>query len=500
MDQSRRDILGGLALPLAMSPAVAQPLRPLPQRRAPAKKFVALQIGARSFVDEGVDDTLDTLQRVGGVNVVMAAVFTYGGGLAGRQSRGQPFPDHGPQEPDRIHGGSYAAVHPEFYAGSVIKDVRAPDLGDFDILAEVIPRAKSRGMQTYALFEENYNPRYIPNFEQIAEIDIYGRVGRATCFNNPNARAYLASMVADWVTSNDLDGLMWESERQGPFNAMIGAHFGDMAPRRAAICCFCDHCIAKAAHQGLDGNRAREGYKLFDRWVTALLANRPLGAEGSFMPFWRLMTDYPEILGWHRFWVASQEEMYAHLYGTAKRIKPALQVGWHIMHLISMSPFFRADNDYARLMKFSDYLKPSTYNNCGGPRFADYIRNVQAVMYRDFTPEQLLDMHYRLLGLEGEPTLAQLPTRGMSANSVKVETARAVDGVGGAIPIYPGIDIDIPTRRDEKRTRPEDVRDATLAAYAGGAAGVVLSRKYAEMNLSNIAGAGEALRRMGISA
>jgi hypothetical protein len=66
--------------------------------------------------------------------------------------------------------------------------------------------------------------------------------------------------------------------------------------------------------------------------------------------------------------------------------------------------------------------------------------------------------------------------------------------VQGAIPIYPGIDIDIPTGLNEKRTQPSDVKAAILAALKAGAPGVVLSRKYAEMKLTNLAGAGDALR------
>ena len=54
------------------------------------KRFVAIQIGARSFVDEGVEKCLDTLQEKGGVNVLMPTVFTYGRGLTGRQVPGQP--------------------------------------------------------------------------------------------------------------------------------------------------------------------------------------------------------------------------------------------------------------------------------------------------------------------------------------------------------------------------------------------------------------------------
>ena len=197
---------------------------------------------------------------------VDVTVFTYGRGLAGRQIPGQPLPDHGVQEYDQIHGGSYTKVHPEFYANSVMKDIRAPELGDFDILADVTPAAKKRGMQTYALFEEAYNPRLIANFERIAEVDIYGRVGRDTCFNNPDARNFLTAMVEDWVKSNDLDGLMWESERQGPLNDTIGAHFGRFNGT-SFISCFCTHCVQKASEQGINVARAREGYLALDQWV-----------------------------------------------------------------------------------------------------------------------------------------------------------------------------------------------------------------------------------------
>jgi hypothetical protein len=469
---------------------------PAYQHVSKSKKFVAMQIGARSFVDEGVDKCLDTLQETGGVNVVMPTVFTYGTGLAGRQVHGQPLPDHGVKEYDQIHGGSYTKVHPQFYNDSVVKDIRAPELGDFDILSEVIPRAKAKGMQIYALFEEAYNPRLIANFSKISEVDLYGKPGRSTCFNNPHARNFLTSMVSDWMTNNDLDGLMWESERQGPLNNALGAHFGNFAARRSSISCFCDHCLRKAGEQGIDGVRAREGYLALDHWVIKTVS-QPRSSDGTFVSLWRVFLEYPEILAWERFWYASQEEVYALIYGTAKSISPRAQVGWHIMHLVTMSPFYSADTNYSRLAHISDFIKPSPYNNCGGPRLAQYIRNVQSTIFRDSTPEQVLEMHYKLMGLQGEPSLEKLPTAGLSGESVGVETRRAIADVENAIPIYPGIDIDIPTGLNEKRTQPADVKAATLAALKSGAPGVVLSRKYAEMKLTNIAGAREALREYG---
>ena len=509
-ESSRRDFIKGITAAPAIALATGSTLLAQTSNQTPTQShgsatsqserksnlLVGIQIGARSFVDEGVDKCLDTLQSTGGVNAVFATVFTYGTGLAGRQVHNEPLPDHGVKEYDQIHGGSFTKVHPEFYAESVIKDIRAPELGDFDILADVIPRARAKGMQIYGLFEEAYNPALIPNFEKVAEVDVYGKPGRQTCFNNPQARTFIASMVSDWISNNEIDGLMWESERQGPLNNALGAHFGNFDSRRLSITCFCEHCMRKAKNAGINGQRAREGYIALDHWVSRTIS-QPRTSDGAFVTLWRVLLEYPEILAWERFWYSSQEEMYGIIYGTAKAINPRAQIGWHIMHLVTMSPFYSADTNYARLAHVSDFLKPSPYNNCAGPRLAQYIRNVQSTIFRDLTPEQVLEMHYKLFGLQNEPSLDKLPTSGLSGESVGVETRRAIADVEGSIPIYPGIDIDIPTGLNEKRTQPEDVKAATLAALRAGAPGVILSRKYAEMKLSNIAGAKEALREFG---
>jgi hypothetical protein len=503
IDASRRDflkragmasalMLGGNATVSQDAPTSVRPAAQ-PAKSIPDNPFIAIQIGARSFVDEGVEKCLDTLKEKANVNVLMPTVFTYGRGLAGRQIPGLPLPDHGVQAYDEIHGGSYTSIHSEFYRDSVIQDFRAPELGDFDILADVTPKARARGMKVYCLFEESYNPALMPNFEKIAEVDAYGKIGRSTCFNNPYARNFLTSMVQDWFTHNDLDGMMWESERQGPLNTAIHADFGTGAAR--PICCFCPHCLRKGTEQGINVERARQGYIALDHWANHP-QSEPRKQDGSFVTFWRLLLEYPEILAWENFWTQSQQEVCGLIYGTVKEANPKAQVGWHIMHLVAMSPFYRADLNYARLAHVSDYIKPSPYNNCSGPRLAQYVRNLQSTFYRDFTPDEVLAMSYKLLQLEGEPDLKSLPTAGLSANYVGVETARALADVDNAIPIYPGIDIDIPTTITEKRTEPADVKAAVIAAFEAGAPGVVLSRKYAEMRLTNLAGAGQAINEL----
>jgi len=68
------------------------------------------------------------------------------------------------------------------------------------------------------------------------------------------------------------------------------------------------------------------------------------------------------------------------------------------------------------------------------------------------------------------------------------------------VKIWPGIDIDIPTGANEKKTQPDDVYAAVKAAFEGGAHGVLLSRKYSEMMLPNLRAAGRAIRDLKLRA
>src|SRR5438094_5260009 len=123
---------------------------------APERKMIGIQVGAVSFVDEGVDQVLDIFQERGAINTIFLTTFTYGRGLAGRQIPGQPFPDHGVQESDEkfFHGGNYGTPHSQFYANTVLKETRAPDHGNLDIIEAVLPKAKQRGMKLFCSCED----------------------------------------------------------------------------------------------------------------------------------------------------------------------------------------------------------------------------------------------------------------------------------------------------------------------------------------------------------
>ena len=238
--------------------------------------------------------------------------------------------------------------------------------------------------------------------------------------------------------------------------------------------------------------RAIEGFRLALEWNENVAAGRR-PRDGAFTSFWRLLLRYPELLAWQTLWTESQHQLYRDIYGLAKACKPSVQVGWHVFHTISFSPFYRADQDLAEMSHYSDFIKLVTYNNCAGPRFHAWVENACRALFADATSLEVYPLLLRLLGLEEAP-FDQLPQRGFSADYVRRETERALADVAGQCAIYPGIDIDIPT--SPARCTRQGVRDAVRAAFAGGAQGVVLSRKYSEMELDHLAGAGDAIREL----
>src|SRR6185503_10798064 len=129
----RRDFIQGAASGMLL--AAARNL----QSQSAHDRTIGIQVGAVSFIDEGTEKVLDELQQDASVNTLFVATFTYGRGIAGRQVPGQPLPDHGKQQydTDTFFGGSYTAVHPQYYKDTVFKDFRAPDLGKFDVFEAV---------------------------------------------------------------------------------------------------------------------------------------------------------------------------------------------------------------------------------------------------------------------------------------------------------------------------------------------------------------------------
>lgn len=473
------------------------PLSAVLAQAAAEKKMIGIQVGAVSFVDEGTERVLDILQERAHINTIFLAVFTYGRGIAGRQVPGQPLPDHGKQEYDpEFRGGNFATVHPQYYRDTVLKDIRAKDHGDLDIIAEVLPKAKKRGIKVICWLEDVWR-NDVPNIEKVQEIDLYGRRRSQLCMNHPDHQNFLTAIVEDYTRSYDVDGIMWGSERHGALGTALGSSHGGRNSDPGRVGCFCPFCEKKAKAKGIDFARVKEGFRELEKYVQSCRSGkRPV--DGYFVTFLRITMRYPEIFAWEQFWHDSLRENYERIYKKVKSIKPAVQVGWHIWHNNSFSPFYRAQQDLQVLSRCSDFLKMVMYHNCGGERMAGYIESVQAHLFGDLSKQEALEFHYRVMNYR-ENSFDRIPFTGLSADYVYRETKRAVEGAAGTKTlIWPGIDIDIPTDLKHSRTTPQGVRDAVLAALRAGAHGVLLSRKYSEMRLANLGGAGEALKSLGL--
>lgn len=123
-----------------------------------------------------------------------------------------------------------------------------------------------------------------------------------------------------------------------------------------------------------------------------------------------------------------------------------------------------------------------------------YIDNIGSTLYADLTKQQLTDFTYEVMNYK-EAAYDQIARAGLSPDYVYRETRRALEGIAGSkTQIWPGIDVDIPTEKNHSKCTPQSVKEAVTAAFRAGAPGVILSRKYSEMKLANLGGAGDAVR------
>src|SRR5207249_4141016 len=220
----------------------------------------------------------------------------YGRGLGSRQTPGQPFPDHGTQESDEkiFHGGNYATPHPQFYKNTVLKNTRAPDHGDLDIVAAVLPAAKKRGMKLFCSIEDVFRAD-VPGVKEVTEVDLQGRrTAGSLCLFHPEVRAFWTGLATDLCKSYDIDGILFFNERNGPLlNALGASHSQSIASSR--VTCFCEHHQKAARERGISFERARQGFLKLDQFVQAALkSQRP--TDGYFVEFWRLLVEDPEII------------------------------------------------------------------------------------------------------------------------------------------------------------------------------------------------------------
>lgn len=472
------------ALPANMQPGQIKPEAP---------KTIGIQIPAVSFVDEGIPQVLDIVQERAHVNTLFLPVLAFNDGLAGRQLKGFALPDHGKQVyDDNFQGGYYATLHAKYHEDPMYKEFRSPDLGNFDVLAEVLPEAKKRKLKTVVFLADNLR-QSMPKADTLTERDINGKPTHDVCLNNARYQQLLMGIIQDCLRSYDVDGLLYRSERIGPLSKTLGLnHFGP-----SAAICFCEFCQEKAKKQSINLGKVREGYTALAAFVKdSRGGKRP--SDGYYVTFWRILLKYPEILTWQTFQTESMRELYQTVYKQAKGIKKDIPVGWAIALNNNINPIYRAEQDWQTLAPYSDFLKIVMYHNVGGPRMVKYIDNLASAMMADVPKDQLLEFEYAIMNYK-ERGYDQIAYTGFSSDYVYREAKRASQGVAGTqTKIWAGIDVDLPTEENHTKATPQSIKNAVIAAFKGGAHGIVLARKYSEMRLTSLNGVGEAVRELGL--
>jgi hypothetical protein len=455
------------------------------------KNVVGIQVKPWVWTGEGIDSALDTLQQTANVNTVFC--YTFDGDPNRISQAGANLPDHGLLGPGSRTSGAFFDYDPKYFRGTSLGQFRSHDDPGLDVIRDVAPKAKARGMAFFGWDYNNAFPSMMrwSGYAKVAEIDVYGKPTTSACFNHPEYRAHLIGKVRATLEPHaDLvAGFMWGCERMGPLDNLIGGIFAT-----SGISCFCSFCTAKGKARGIAVDRAKAGYVKLDHYFQ-ITAKHERPADGFFVTFMRVLLEYPEVLAWHSLWTDSYHEVRAELYAAAKKIAPQKPFGFHMMQNITFSPFYSAIDDYAKVAAYADFLKIACYNNAGGPRMARFIEQLCNTVFADAAPDELAPVYYRMMGYE-QDTPDKIRANGLNPSYVAHETKRAIAGTGGKVKIYPGIDVDVPSGKGDKHTTPDDVRAAAQAALGAGADGIVWAREYHEMWLANLAAGGETVRRI----
>jgi hypothetical protein len=465
-------------------------------------KFVGIQISPISFLDEGVDAVLETLQERVGINVLLIGTVSWLGLKAGRSisHKLDGWPDHGVPEPLALRGGAYFQPHAEYYANTFIKDFRARDaaIGDVDILELIIPAAKERGMKVMPELMEplfkyaghgSANNVDIPNLPECLEVDLFGRHGQEPCTNHPDYRRWWHALIEDQCRSYPIDGIMWCNERRSPLDQLIAGQ----APG-----CFCEHCRRLAIQRGLEPEGIRKAFlEVYDYFQQARA-----GAEfvdGALIEFLRVLLRNPEVLLWERFWLERNKDLDRELYGLVKWCNADLEFGLNVWNRNHFNPFRKAQWPWAEQTLYADWVKPITYQHQSGLVYVKEMQDFHKSILRDFTPQEFTPLMYKLLGLKEAPWDG-LVQAGMDPDTyVFGQCADAVRGVQGQVPVYMGIGVDAPrTQADQAVCTPDIVYRSVLATYRAGGKGVIFAPNYASMKLSNLDGAARALVELGL--
>jgi len=460
--------------------------------QTPSRAMVGMQVGPHTMLDEGIDRSLDLIQKTAAVNTIFVYSHAYGGDL--RKAPNLLATDHGVAPRDQRTRNLplvWVKQHDQYFRDTTLRHPVVDQTFDHherDLFVEMMKPLRARGMKVYARILEA-GPRGIINFSRVGTVNVYGKPTQTGCWNHPEYVGFWRATVEDLFRSYELDGFQWGAERASPLTNVLQNGTDTSAT------CFCEHCRARGKGNGIDPERARRGFEELLKFVQARATGQPKPPDGVAAGFLRILIRNPEILAWDLQYRLSRERVMEAMYRQVKTITPAAPVGWHVDHwATSMDLVARSAMSYADMAPWSDYLKVVVYHAVTGPRLRTWVGNVQRSVLSELTLDEALALHYDLFGYDKTlmPTSNGAVKPGTWPDYVARETRRSVASAAGKTLIYPGVGFNVPGASDE----PDTIVEVVKAAYAAGASGVVASREYEEMTVPNLTAFGRAVREV----
>ena len=465
-------------------------------------KFVGVQISPISFIDEGVEQVLDTLVNRVGANVLLIGTVSWLGLKSGRSVSWKidGWPDHGISEPFSMKGGAYFNPDKKFYNKTFIKDFKAkdPEMRDKDILKMVIPKAKEKGMKVFIeLMEPFFNYAGhgsaigvdIPNLVQCMETDVFGRIGKSPSTSNPDYRNWILSMIEDQVANYKIDGVMWCNERYSPLDQLFqGSAPGDFSEN------FCKEAKMRNVNVEKIKDSMKYAYDFFQK-----AREGHAFVDGNLIEFFRLLFNRPEILEWEKIWLERNKDLDKEIYGLVKWVNPNLSFGLNVWNRNHFNFIRKVQWPWLEQTNYSDWVKPITYQHQSGEIFHKEVNLFGKSALNDFSSDNLIKIFAKILNINGS-SLDNLIQRGLDPDTyIYTQCQDAVRGVEGKSKVYMGIGIDAPRSSKEQAVCTPDIAyRSILSTYRAGGEGVVLSPNYSSMKLTNLDGVAKALKELNI--
>jgi len=434
--------------------------------------YIGTQVSLPSFHRHGVAPILDRLQTVCGVNDVrihaddgvMATRDLYAADSESPATNRTGVPIHPPNYPPH-------AVQPRPYLAKLSAERR------LSLLHEIREETAKRGIRLTVRVIIGADRRR-EAFSHALAIDHRGQSASTPCRNHPAWQAYLRGLAEDVFRTCPvpIDGWLHMDEWEGPLSQTFFQHGNE-----ASTICFCPHCLDRAAREGIDSRRAREGFKKLSDQIRETRETGKRWRDGGLTGLFALFLDYPELLAWQKMQQLIKEENPAMVSGIMKQCRPDAWLGCHIIHTNSFNFIARASSDYARYAEFADYVNPLVYHSVSGLRFAHRVEKMQNAVFPEIPLESMHRAWLMLHGLtpELQPGWDGLYDAQLNAPEyVKEETARVVESVAGRCKVYTNVGWENEALPAPKPRESQTYR-AVMAAAEAGADGIFLSRQFA---------------------